>query len=139
MTADTKKTILERASLLPSNCFTLFLRIDLNGTNTIPDDVIRTTTRYMKASSAIYSSKDKRRAALTPILNKILCVNAQMLVNDDTDGVVELLLAAGPIFILLKKDKNGFGEGGLDPSTQAGLSIGRSWAQPKVCYSHHAL
>jgi hypothetical protein len=34
--------------------------------------------------------------------------------------------------ILLEEDKNELGDGGSDPSTQTGLSLGRAWAQAKV-------
>ncbi|KAG5634558.1 hypothetical protein H0H81_001534 [Sphagnurus paluster] len=107
---------------------------NLKGTSDIPDEIIRRTTEYMKASSAIYPTEEKRRAELTPILCKILGVDIQTILNDDktnADGVVELLRAVGRFLIFLKEDKNEFGEGGSDPSTQAGLSTGRSWAQPK--------
>jgi len=47
-----------------------------------------------------------------------------------TDGIVELLAIPGRI-MLLKEDKNEFGEGGSDTSTPTGLSLGRSWAQDR--------
>jgi len=71
---------------------------NLKGTDDIPDDIIRTTTEYMKASSAIYATVDKRRTELTPILCKILGVDIQTILNDDktnADDVVELLMAGG--------------------------------------------
>lgn len=55
--------------------------------------------------------------------------------NDDktyADGVVELITEGRHILLLLKEDKNEFRDGGSDPSTQAGLSAARHWAQSRV-------
>jgi hypothetical protein len=89
-------------------------------------------------ASAIYSNEENRQAALTPLLCTILEANIQKILNDDktnADGVVELLENLGSFLIYLQEYKNEFGDGGSDPSTQAGLSGGRYWAQPKVCDS----
>jgi hypothetical protein len=47
----------------------------------------------------------------------------------------------GSVLLLLKEDENEFGDGGCDPSTQAGLSSARHWVQSKVseCIVHHVL
>ena len=99
----------------------------------LSDDIVRQTTEYMKAASAIYESEETRRKVLTPLLCAILDVNIQMISNEDKtnpDGIVE---TPKNMLLFLKEDKNEFGEGGSDPSTQAGLSAGRCWAQPRVC------
>jgi len=78
---------------------------DLKGTDDIPNDIIRATTEYIKAS-AIYATEESRRAELTPILWKILGVDIQTILNDDetnTDSVVEL--PAGRFIIFLTEDK----------------------------------
>jgi hypothetical protein len=101
----------------------------------LPDDIIRKTTEYMKAASAIYASEEERRAALTPLLRDILNVNIQMILNKDKtnpDGIVEMALGILLFMIFLEEDKNELGDGGSDPSTQTGLSIARCWAQDKV-------
>ncbi len=103
----------------------------------LPDDLIRATTEYMKAASAVYKSEEERREALTPLLRNVLGVNIQMVANADKttpDGTVEMLIGLLLFLILLKEDKNEIGDGGSDPSTQAGFSLGRAWAQAKVCY-----
>jgi hypothetical protein len=103
----------------------------------LPDDLIRATTEYMKAASALYKSEEKRREALTPLLREILGINIQMVMNGDKttpDGIAEMVIGVLLFLILLKEDKNEFGDGGSDPSTQAGLSLARAWAQVKVCY-----
>jgi len=111
---------------------------DIKSSGAIPDDTIRQTTDYMKASLAIYENEDERRNKLTPLLCDILGVDIQLIQNEDktTDGIVELVTKGWRSLLLIKEDKNEFGEGGSDPSTQAGLSAGRSWAQNKVNISH---
>ena len=115
---------------------------DVKSSGPIPDDTIRHTLDYMKAASAIYASEDKRRVELTPLLCNIFGVDIQMIQNEDKtnpDGIAELVTNPGRILLLLKEDKNEFGEGGSDPSTQAGLSMGRCWAQFRVNDSHQLL
>ena len=51
--------------------------------HTLPDDLIRATTEYMKAASAVYRSEVDRQEALTPLLRNILGVNIQMVANAD--------------------------------------------------------
>jgi hypothetical protein len=111
---------------------------DIKSSHDIPDDMILRTIEYMKAASAIYTSEDKRREKLTPLLNYILDVDIQTILNADktnADGIVELVKSWGRI-LLLEEDKNEFGDGGCDPSTQAGLSAGRCWAQSRVNNSY---
>ena len=97
--------------------------------------MFRKTTEYMKAATAIYDDERKRTASLTPLLCEILDVDIQKIMNEDkthADGIVEWVSEGGRILLLLKEDKNEFGDGGCDPSTQAGLSAARHWAQSKV-------
>ena len=108
------------------------------------DDITRKTVKYMLAASAIYPDERSRAAKLTPLLEKILGVNIQMIVNDDktyADGIVELVIDGARILLLVKEDKNENGDGGCDPSTQSGLSGVRNWVQTKVseCIVHHVL
>lgn len=105
----------------------------------IPDDMILRTIEYMKAASAIYTSEDKRREKLMPLLSHILEFDIQTILNIDktnADGIVELVKSCGRVLLFLEEDKNEFGDGGSDPSTQAGLSAGRCWAQSRVNDSH---
>ena len=105
----------------------------------LSDDIVRQTTEYMKATSAIYESEVTRRKVLTPLLCAILDVNIQMILNEDKTnpgGIVEAAKNMLLFLTFLKEDKNEFGEGGSDPSTQAGLSVGRCWAQSRVCQIH---
>ena len=108
------------------------------------DDIIRKTVLYMIAASAVYTNEKERGAKLTPLLDQILDVNMQAIVNEDktlADAIVELNIGGGNIVLLLREDKNEFGDGGSDPSTQAGLSAARYWAQTRVseCIFHHVL
>jgi hypothetical protein len=108
---------------------------DIRKTGDIPDDIIRETTSYMKAASAIYPREEERRDELNPHLTAILGVFIQSVVNKDKtspDGIVEFLTEIGPAASLLEEDKNEYGDGHSDPSTQVGLSFARLWAQAKV-------
>jgi hypothetical protein len=93
----------------------------------------------MIAATAIYPNENARRDALTPLLRGILDVDIVTMLNEDKtspDGVVELGTTPARSLLLVKEDKNEFGDGGSDPSTQAGLSVGRCWAQhlaPSLC------
>ncbi|KAK2463746.1 hypothetical protein APHAL10511_004239 [Amanita phalloides] len=87
----------------------------------------------MKAASAIYESEQKHRKVLGPLLSIVLDVNIQAILNEDKtnpDSIVEVAKNMLLFMIFFQEDKNEFG-GGLDPSTQAGLSAGCCWAQPK--------
>ena len=108
---------------------------DIRKEDDIPGDIIRKTTSYMIQASAIYVDEDKRHAELNPILSDILGVHIQTVVNDDKtcpDGIVEFHTALGLVSILYEEDKNEYGDGGSDPSTQVGLSFAHCWAQRKV-------
>jgi hypothetical protein len=100
----------------------------ISNTSIVPDDdMIRKTTDYMKATTAIYPDEKTRTARLTPLLGEILNVDIQIIMNDDktyADGTVEWISNSkgGRMLLLLKEDKNEIGDGGCDPSTQAGLS-----------------
>ena len=113
---------------------------DMEGTGDVPNDIVRATTRYMMAASAIYATEQKRRVVLTPLLCAILDINIQTIMNEDksvADGVVELSTELGRVLLYLQEKQNEFGDGGSDPSTQAGLSGGRYWAQSKVYHSSY--
>jgi hypothetical protein len=108
---------------------------DVKSSGPVPHDTILYTTNYMKAASAIYANEDKRRVELAPILCNILGVDIQIIQNEDKtnpDGIAELVANFGRFLLLLKEDKNEFGEGGSDPATQCGLSVARCWAQSRV-------
>jgi hypothetical protein len=109
---------------------------DLRSNGDIPKDTIRYTTTYMRQASGNYDDELCRRRTLTPILSSILGgFNIQTIENDDRtkpDGIVEGSTPHGVFFYLLKEDKNELGDGGSDPSTQAGLSAARTWVQPRV-------
>jgi hypothetical protein len=111
---------------------------DVKGDLAPPDDTICQTVEYMKGASAIYKSEQERRKALSPLLCAILDVNVQSILNDDKtnpDGIVEMAQGTSLFMIYLEEDKNEVGDGGSDPSTQAGLSVGRCWAQPRVGFN----
>ncbi|KAK2461366.1 hypothetical protein APHAL10511_006590 [Amanita phalloides] len=107
---------------------------DMKSNHPLPDNIILQAVEYMKAATAIYESEEKHQKVLTPHLSTILGVNIQAIQNEDKmspDGMVEGTMNKPPFLIFLQEDKNELGDGGSDPSTQAGLSAGRCWAQPK--------
>jgi hypothetical protein len=112
---------------------------DVKSNHALPDNIVRQTTEYMKAATAVYESESERRKVLKPLLCAILEVNIQTITNEDKtspDGIVEVMINRFLFLSFLQEDKNEFGDGGSDPSTQAGLSAGRCWAQPRVCQIH---
>ena len=95
----------------------------------------------MKATSGIFANETAHRIMLFPLLCDILGVNIQTIQNDDktmADGTVKSGTKAEDMSFscLFEEDKNEIGDGGLDPSTQAGLSAARSWVQKEVHDSH---
>jgi hypothetical protein len=92
----------------------------------------------MNAAWAIYDSEEIRRGVIGPLLSKILNIGMSIVSNSDKtspDGLIEIPLTGETpemAALLLKEDKRDFGDGGSDPSTQAGLSVARYWAQPEV-------
>ena len=95
----------------------------------------------MKATSGIFASETARRITLSPLLCDILGVNIQTIQNDDkttADGTAKSGTKAEDMSFscLFEEDKNEIGDGGSDPSTQAGLSAARSWVQKEVHDSH---
>ena len=105
----------------------------------IPENIIRKTVEYMRATSGIFASETARRMELSPLLCDILGVNIQTIQNKTTaDGTAKLGTKVDDMSFsyLFEEDKNEIGDGGSDPSTQAGLSAVRSWAQKEVHDSH---
>ena len=122
------------------SAFAFFLD-DIKKDCDIPDNIIRKTVEYMKATSGIFASETVRRIELSPLLCDILGVNIQTIQNDDkttADGTAKSGTKAEDMSFsyLFQEDKNEIGDGGSDPSTQAGLSAVRSWAQKEVHDSH---
>jgi len=104
----------------------------------IPVETIRWTAKYMQATSGHYTHERSRRDTLIPILSGVIDFNIQVVENPDrtkADGIVEGYtqdrLQHSVFLCMLKEDKKEFGDGGSDPSTQAGLSAARAWVQPR--------
>lgn len=103
----------------------------------MPLEVVRATARFMCEACGIYTNEGTRRSAIRPKLLKVIFVGMEKIVNLDStsaDGVAvtQALMIGEVAAIGIEEDKNEFGDGGSDPSTQAGLSYGRFWAQPNV-------
>jgi hypothetical protein len=105
----------------------------------VSPDILRAAACFMGAASGIYEKEDHRKQAIFPHLAAALSTGMTQIVNPDLtspDGAVSLPLV-GDIYEtvspLLAEDKREVGEGGSDPSIQAGLSMARFWAQENVC------
>jgi hypothetical protein len=71
-------------------------------------------------------------------LRRILQAEVHVEPNDDgteADGVITLQIGDDRIKFLILELKREVGEGGCDPTTQAGLSMKRSWIEPSVGYN----
>jgi hypothetical protein len=92
----------------------------------------------MGKACGIYTNEGTRRSAIRPKLLNVISVGMEKIVNLDStsaDGMVvtQASVMLGEVAaIAIEEDKNEFGDRGSDPSTQAGLSYGRFWAQ-KMC------
>ena len=108
---------------------------DIKSGGVVPDNIIRKTVEYMRATSGIFASETVRRIELSPLLCDILGVNIQTIQNNDkttADGTAKSGTEDMSFSCLFEEDINEIGDGGSDPSTQAGLSAARSWAQKEV-------
>jgi hypothetical protein len=111
---------------------------DLPNDLPVPPEIAKATVGYMRALSAIYDNEAKRRAVLEPYLGRILGSGMGTVVNADgtwPDGALSITLTeeiCETVVSLLKEEKNNFGDGGCDPSTQVGLPMARFWAQDQV-------
>lgn len=118
------------------SAFACFLD-DIKRSCIVPDNIIRKTVEYMKATSGIFANETVRRIKLSPLLCDILGVNIQTIQNDDkttADGTAKSGTKVDDMSFscLFEEDKNEIGDGLSDPSTQVGLSAARSWAQKEV-------
>lgn len=105
----------------------------------VPIEVIQATARLMNLASAIYQNAAQRRATIQEELTTAISVAVGAVSDSLTtspDGMVTTKILVGerlkPAAICIKENKNEIGDGGSDPSIQAGLSYGRFWAQENV-------
>jgi len=105
----------------------------------VPQEVLRAAACFMAGASGIYEKEDHRKPAIFPHLAAALSMGMTKIVNLDLtspDGAISLPLMSDiheTVALLLAEDKREIGEGGSDPSIQAGLSMIRFWAQDNVC------
>ncbi|KAJ3512189.1 hypothetical protein NLJ89_g3661 [Agrocybe chaxingu] len=97
----------------------------------VPPAVVRATARFMGNASGIYKNEDFWRSAIRSKLLDVISLGMEKIVNLSANGMVitQALMMGEAAAIGIVEDKNEFGDGGPDPSTQAGLSYGRFWAQ----------
>jgi hypothetical protein len=107
----------------------------------VPEHILKVTVEYMRKSSAIYEDEGQRTAMLRSLLEDALGITILKRVNADgsnPDGVYEAELRGSKIkvILVLLEHKNELGDGGSDPSRQAGLSFSRFACQGDVCFHH---
>jgi hypothetical protein len=111
---------------------------DLSNNSHAPPKIAKATVSYMKAASAIYDDEATRRQYLQPRLCELLAITLSSVANADKTSPDGMFLVnptsdlRKSALVLLEEDKNELGDGGCDPSTQAGLSAVRFWVQHKV-------
>lgn len=104
----------------------------------ILDETLNAVTSFMGVASAIHEDERNRKKKVVPPLSAALHAGFTQIVNLDftfLDNCVTETLANGipeTVSLLIVEDKREVGEGGSDPSTQAGLSMIRYWAQKNV-------
>lgn len=89
----------------------------------------------MHLASAIYTKESIYASELCEKLSHILGVSLSKEENTDktaADGVYVVVLKYKRIPIFILEFKREYGEGSCDASTQAGLSMKRSWIQRDV-------
>lgn len=104
----------------------------------VPQETLRATACFMAGASGLYEREEQRKPVIFPHLAAALSAGVTKIVNLDLtspDGAVSLPLMGDiheTVALLLAEDKREIGEGGSDPSIQAGLSMIRFWAQKNV-------
>jgi hypothetical protein len=106
----------------------------------VPVEVVQATTRLMNLASALYQNEAQRSATIHEELTRAISLAVGIEVLDSVktapDGTVITEILVGnelkPAAVCIKEYKNEIGDGGADPSIQAGLSYGRFWAQKNV-------
>ncbi|KDR69875.1 hypothetical protein GALMADRAFT_255724 [Galerina marginata CBS 339.88] len=112
-----------------------FLDESTNKDLQVPLNVVRATARFMGDASGIFKDEAMRRSTIRPKLLAVLSMGMEKSTNLDSTSangmVITRALMMGEVAAIgIEEDKNKFGDGGSDPSTQAGFSYGRYWAQP---------
>ena len=107
----------------------------------VPDDVLAATAALITTVSALHPTEQARRDALDRPLGMALGMPFSQITNRDLtvcDGTMTTTLGS-PIIefvtFLFREDKREVGDGGCDPTIQAGLSAARFWTHDDVSIS----
>ena len=107
----------------------------------VPDDVLAATAALITTVSALHPTEQARRDALDKPLGTALGMPFSHTYNRDStvcDGTLTTAVGA-PIVecaaFLFREDKREVGNGGCDPTIQAGLSAARFWTHDDVSIS----
>lgn len=98
------------------------------------EDLLK-TRNLMHLLSSIGDQESARNCSILNHLSEMLEIGEFEISNQDTskpDGISAIRVDGVYIPLFLLELQEEFGEGGCDPSTQAGLSMRRSWIQHDV-------
>jgi len=107
----------------------------------VPDDVLAATAVLITTLSALHPTEPARRAALDKPLGIALGMPFSQILNRDStvcDGTMTTTVGSPVIesvAFLFREDKREIGDGGCDPTIQAGLSAARFWTHADVSIS----
>lgn len=104
------------------------------GTQVTNED-LKNIQEFMHMSSTLYALESARAPEYRRLLTRILQVPVHPEPNDDgtsSDGVYMVDLGEVRVPILITELKRELGDGGCDPSIQAGVFMRRAWIQRNV-------
>ena len=111
------------------------------GVQPTPDDLkkVQELMDYAAEVGRVEEGNGRYNEGLRERLRRILQLDIHVEPNLDAtsaDGVITLQVGDARIAFLILELKRELGEGGCDPSLQAGLSMKRSWINPSVSNNH---
>jgi hypothetical protein len=111
------------------------------GVQPTPDDLkkVQELMDYAAEVGRVEEGNGGYNEGLRGRLRRILQLDVHVEPNLDAtsaDGVITLQVGDARIAFLILELKRELGEGGCDPSLQAGLSMKRSWINPSVSNNH---
>lgn len=115
--------------------FDEFIQLAKNPPVNLTKDDIRRARKLMHFLSGISWTEAHRNPDLRAHLEDILQLNIHTEQNTDltcADGVYSCVVNGIRITLLIMEFKREFGDGSSDPSTQAGLTMRRTWLDERV-------
>ena len=101
----------------------------------VPDDFVLLVRDLVVQFALIHPNEDARQRSLRPFLQKVIDRQIAVANNPDRtvpDVAVMSLRGGLTVYLVIGEEKNEFGDGGSDPSTQAAFSFLRVFSQKEV-------